>query len=425
MMLFGLALAGVPGDQLDQRLRDWIRPALEAGRIHGVVVQWIRGPESFRHSYGAGFSGNSVFEIGSVSKAFTGELLAEAALRGEVALDDPLSRHLGRDAPRWTKKVTLLQLATHTAGLPRLPPGLEGGVDPYEDWDDAKLEAALAAIEPTPTGTSNYSNLGAALLGRILERASGKDYPTLLAERITGPLGMTNTDVDGAAPVQGHGSGGQPVAPWTLNAFDAAGGIHSTPVDLMKWVRAHFDPSAPTTGAMALATRAHHRSPGSDVGLLWHRNASMVWHNGETGGYHALVAFVPGSKAGVVVLSDTATELVDQVGFAALQLLEGMEPEPLQMRAAVEVPDHVLVALAGRYGPVNVVHERQALWLELEGQPRYRMWAAGPSRYYLLEAPVEITLLQGRMVFEQQGVPRQEWTRDQVSTPTRAQSPPR
>lgn len=415
MFLFSVVFAGVSADQLDASMGQYVQPALEAGRLNGVVVQWIRGSESFHRSYGADLDAEAVFEIGSISKAFTGELLAEAVLRGEVALDDPVSKHLPKGAPKWTRKVTLLQLATHTSGLPRMPVDFDGPPDdPYASWDDAKLEAALERTEPGPPGAHLYSNLGAALLGRVLERASGQDYPTLLSERITGPLSMQRTDVDARAPVQGHDATGREVGPWKLGSFDAAGGIHSTATDLTKWVRAHFDPASPLAKSMALATRTHHAETQTSVGLLWHRNASMIWHNGQTGGYHSLVAFHPGSGSGVVVLGDTATELVDQIGFAALQLLQEMDPEPLQMRAAKTFPDHFLVALAGEYGPVRVVHEPGALWLELKGQPRYRMWAESPTRFYLLEAPVEIEINQGRMVFEQQGLERQVWERKQA-----------
>jgi len=283
---------------------------------------------------------------------------------------------------------------------------------PTRDGDDARLDAALLAVEPTPTTESKYSNLGAALLGRVLEHASGKDYATLLRERIAEPLRLGHTTVEGGETVQGHDAGGREKEGWVLGSFDAAGGIHSTSGDLATWVRAHFDPAAPTAKAMDLAVQPRYRKDQNAIGLLWHRNDAMVWHNGQTGGFHSLVAFTPQNRPGVVVLGDTATELVDEIGFAALQLLQGQEPPPLPIREAKQYPGHFLVALAGQYGPVEVVLEQESLWLKLQDQGPFRMWAESPTNFYLLEAPVEIEISQGRLSLEQAGLERQSWPKE-------------
>ena len=411
--LFAVAFGGVPWAEFDAKLERLVRPALDAGRIDTLEIAVFTGSEVHELHFGSPVGLDTVFEVGSVSKAFTGILLADAVQRGELVLTDPLSKCVP-GAPKWAKKISLHQLATHTSGLPRLPVGFDGQPpdDPYRSWDSAKLLASLPQTQLAPAGTYAYSNLGPALLGLCLEGASGKPYATLVQERISAPLGLQHTAVDGPVAIQGHGLGGNPVPVWTSAAFAPTGGVHASAGDLVKLLQAHLQPQGPLAAPLASAIRVQHQGAETKLGLLWHvTDQGVVWHNGETGGSHALVAFSPGRKAGIVVLGNTATELVDQIGFAGLQLSQGLQPEPLQLRPAVQLPNHLLAALAGTYGPAQVQHQHGGLWLKLPDQPAYRLWASSEDRFYLLEAPVEVTLTQSKLVFEQTDTPRLEWAR--------------
>ena len=175
----------------------------------GIVVGMI-GPNGRKVvSYGAAekgdaraLNGDTVFEIGSVTKVFTSLLLADMVQRGEVALTDPVAKYLppGVKVPqRNGRQITLEDLATHTSGLPRLPSNLKpkDAANPYADYTVAQMYEFLASYElPRDIGTKyEYSNLGGGLLGHALALRAGQDYESLVRSRITAPLGMKDTSI--------------------------------------------------------------------------------------------------------------------------------------------------------------------------------------------------------------------------------------
>ena len=151
---------------------------------------------------GTRVDGETVFELASVTKAFTSLLLADAVTRGEVALSDPVSRYLPpsvRMPERGGRAITLHDLATHTSGLPREPSNLQpkDPANPFADYTVEQLYQFLSGHELTRDIGSEfeYSNLGAGLLGHVLALRAGSDYETLVRTRITSPLGMSSTGV--------------------------------------------------------------------------------------------------------------------------------------------------------------------------------------------------------------------------------------
>jgi CubicO group peptidase (beta-lactamase class C family) len=262
-----------------------------------------------------GFGGadpDTVFQIGSVTKAVTGLLLADMAERGQVLLSDQASKYLPGAPPG---RVTLLDLATHTSGLPRLPPGLLRYAllrpgDPYAWYPAGALVRAARRSLATAAGGQPYlySNYGFGLLGFLLSQAAEVPYPKLAQQRVCGPLGMRATTFD-ATPVQGYRRG-RPAGPWHMGALSAAGGLHSTATDLARLLEACLAPE--TTGLSqavraALAPRVT-TSPETEVGLAWHHalrdGKRVIWHNGMTGGFSAMVALRPARRAGAAVLAN-------------------------------------------------------------------------------------------------------------------------
>ncbi|MEI6108376.1 MAG: serine hydrolase domain-containing protein, partial [Opitutae bacterium] len=187
----------------------------------------------------------AIFEIGSISKVFTSLLLAQTVIEGKAALTDPISKFLppGLNLDPKVAGITLEQLATHTSGLPRLPDnlGATDPLDPYANFTTGRLEDFLRRYHPaaTPPQSMAYSNLGAGLLGHLLERIHGRPYATLLAERITGPLGLPDTVITLSPEQQTRfatpHSGTMPVKPWQMGSLQGAGAIRSTAADLIKF----------------------------------------------------------------------------------------------------------------------------------------------------------------------------------------------
>lgn len=281
----------------------------------------------------------TIFQIGSVTKVLTCLLLADAVLRGEVALDQPLATLIPETATHPSgRPITLEDLATHSSGLPRLPPGLarqalRNRQDPYASLTTTQLVAALARTPRRTPGTAvRYSNFGAGMLGEALSRAGGSSYESLVISRIAQPLGMHDTVVHGSAEQHGrravgHSRRRRPVPDWQLPAMPAAGALRSTMTDLLALLDAHLRPErSPMASAIRLAIEPRIAAGRRlRVGLGWHvlarkDAADWWWHNGGTGGYFSIVAVDPFNKAAVAVLTNTARS-VDRLGMKILDHL--------------------------------------------------------------------------------------------------------
>src|SRR5688572_19370517 len=207
-VLLANATASAQDIPTDSAIRAIIKPRVDTGRYAGVAVGVVsRDGRQVVTAYGprAGvtpFDGNTVFEIGSITKTFTTAILADMVARREVALDDPVAKLLppGMKFPeRDGKQITLLDLATQTSGLPRLPGNLEitNPQNPYATYTPAQLANFLASYElPRAIGAQyEYSNLGLGLLGMALSYKGRRDYEVLVAERVLRPLGMSDTKI--------------------------------------------------------------------------------------------------------------------------------------------------------------------------------------------------------------------------------------
>jgi serine-type D-Ala-D-Ala carboxypeptidase/endopeptidase len=140
--------------------------------------------------------GDTIFEIGSVTKVFTSLLLADIVNHKEVALDDPAAQYLPENVKlpeRSGKSITLLDLSTHSSGLPPLPSNLK----PETDYSVDDLYRFLSGytLPRDPGSEYEYSNLGAGLLGHLLACRAGTDYEGLIRSRIARPLSMPDTGI--------------------------------------------------------------------------------------------------------------------------------------------------------------------------------------------------------------------------------------
>lgn len=317
---------GIPLDSLAQAY------AAEHGLpslVLGVVVDGQRTVVGVGEVHGETPDAHTLYEIGSVSKVFTSLALADAVVRGETTLETPLSEVLGapvgahQDGP-----IRLVDLATHTSGLPRLDivMGMAPGFDvanPYAVYDAERLAAFLASAEPAtaPGETHLYSNVAVGALGYALAHRAGQTYDALLTERVLAPLGLTETFVtvpDTLADrfAEGHDENGEPTARWTfLDPTVGAGGLRSTASDMLTVAEAAIRPEE-TALADAIALTLEPRvSTGQrqDQGLGWillelNGGNTMAAHEGGTGGFVSFFAALPEDEIGIVVLTNRAAE---------------------------------------------------------------------------------------------------------------------
>lgn len=357
--------------------------------------------------------GDTLFEIGSMTKVFTSLLLADAVQRGEVKLDDPAAIYLPATVKmprRGDKQITLADLATHTSALPRLPSNLTPAdpANPYADYTVEQLYAFLASYElPRDIGAEyEYSNLGAGLLGHLLARRANSDYATLVRTRITAPLSMKNTFI--AIPsnaktrmATGHDETLTAVANWDLPTLAGAGALRSTANDMLTFLAAQLGyTKSPLTPAMTsmLRTRRPTGASNMTIALGWHiatssNGGEIVWHNGGTGGYRSFIGFDPKTRSGVVVLSNTSTIAgVDDIGRHLLDPAAPLLAMPKQVAAKTELFDRFV----GRYqlAPnfiLTITRENEHLYLQATGQPRFEIFPKGDREFFLKVVDAQVT----------------------------------
>ncbi len=336
---------GPPADdsRIPASVRSAVRARAETGIHTGVVVSVVDASGTSTVAYGtvdADREGpapdeSTLFEIGSITKAFTGILLADLVQQGEVALEDPIEKYLPegvRPCVTNGRPIRLSDLATHRSGLPRMPSNFRPAdpQNPYADYTVDQLYAFLGALRPSrrPEEAYEYSNLGFGLLGQLLSQATGQSYEELVAERITKPCGMqetgiTLTDEQRARLARGH-RGGKGVSNWDIPTLAGAGALRSSARDLVVFLQANLGLRETPLYEAMLASHRPRSSAGSssmDVGLGWHvrrtPTRSIVWHNGGTGGYRTFLGFVAKERRGVVVLTNS-TATPDDIGMHLL-----------------------------------------------------------------------------------------------------------
>jgi serine-type D-Ala-D-Ala carboxypeptidase/endopeptidase len=325
-----------------------LSPRTGAGVSIGVVEHGVRRVFSFGTA-----KTDSIFEIGSISKTFTGLILAQMVQQGKVHFDDPVRTLLppGTVEKPAGAEITLLDLATQHSGLPRMPDNFHPAdpANPYADYAAANLYAFIAkhgVAKPADAGFL-YSNLGFGLLGQALAAHAGITYPALLKEEVTDPLDLKDTVVQLSGEeqsrfIEGHTANHQPAHAWDLDALAGAGAIRSTAADMLTYLEAQLHPESiqPGGGSAAGATlgaaiRNQHElradaGPGMKIALAWlyDKDTGTYWHNGGTGGFSSYAFFNPqGDYAAVVLLNTTVGgpggSFADRVGQHISERLAG------------------------------------------------------------------------------------------------------
>ena len=350
---YDTAMAPVPAAQLQAVLSKDLSQALTSGALApstgaGVTIGIVDHGERQVFSYGTA-KPDSIFEIGSITKTFTGLLLAQIVAQGKVKFDEPVRELLpaGTVAKPTGNEITLLDLATQHSGLPRMPDNFNppDGSNPYADYRAADLYAFLTkhGVAKPADATFLYSNLGFALLGQALAVRAGTTYPQLLQEEITGPLGMKDTIVALSAEQQlrliaGYDGAHHPAHAWDLVAFAGAGAIRSTADDMLTYLQANLHPDKLPSGATktpngetlpAALAQSHvlraDAMAGMRIALAWLYApvTGGYWHDGETAGYSSLAAFNPKADHAVVVLVNTAGDFAHRLGEHISERLAG------------------------------------------------------------------------------------------------------
>jgi serine-type D-Ala-D-Ala carboxypeptidase/endopeptidase len=317
----------------------------------GLVIGLYQKGQLWVHGFGQGQEqtippdGNSIYEIGSITKVFTGITLAALEQQGQVTLDDSIADYLPAElnlAPD-VAAITLRQLATHTSGLPSLPDNLfteeTDEANPYRDYTASDLYQALEHVTliHLPGTVVAYSNLGMGLLGHLLALRANQPYENLVQDVLLAPLEMTDTTI-ALSPEQqqrllpGHLPTGEITPNWDFDVFAPAGAFRSTANDMLRFIQASLTESDTLVFQAIVRSQEPQWDKGEDeIGLAWQISSfpdesTVYWHNGGTGGYVSFMGIDQEHQTGVILLSNYSDWLAedDSLDWMGLELLQRM-----------------------------------------------------------------------------------------------------
>jgi serine-type D-Ala-D-Ala carboxypeptidase/endopeptidase len=315
-------------------LRDPENTGLAIGIISGGNETTLCFGQSCKAT-GARVDTNSVFEIGSITKVFTGIMLADEVINQRMKLDDKIYTYIPSKSDA-AQQVSLLQLSTHSSGAPRLADNFWASVkdkkNPYASYSEKELYAYLdnMQLRSTPGTRYSYSNVGTGILGNILCKQYRTSYEALVKKKVCQPLYMNNTTIQFSDFHKKHlttgYSKGEAVQNWDFqDATAGQGALRSTLSDMMKFMRFSLQPHGELQPAAELASQVHFidNKTGQRMGLGWHigwfNEHKYLEHTGGTGGYRSFLGIIPGTNTGVIVLSNSDND-VSSIGLQVLKI---------------------------------------------------------------------------------------------------------
>jgi D-alanyl-D-alanine-carboxypeptidase/D-alanyl-D-alanine-endopeptidase len=407
----------------DAAVRAILAERIDVGRQSvGMIAVTLREGQRRLVTYGhsgtaedRALDGDTVFEIGSITKVFTALLLTDMVQRREVALEDPVAALLppGTRIPERGRPITLLDLATYSSGLPNMPDNFAPSdpANPYANSTAERMVAFLATytLKFDPGTHYEYANLGFALLGHALAARAGKDYEELVVERICTPLGLHDTRIAltpamQARMVQGHDSNLFPTPNWDLNAFVGSGALRSTANDMCVFLEACLgqrDTALSPAISALLEVRRPATSSSTDVALGWFatkaRDDEIIWKDGGTGGACSFIGYSSKSRQGAVLLSNAGyVNSINDIGFHLINPAFPVKPQ----RRSVAVEPERLDGLVGiyRFSPTFagvVTRQGSRLFAQRHGQAMYEIFPASDTEFFYRMVNAQLTFERG------------------------------
>jgi CubicO group peptidase (beta-lactamase class C family) len=233
-----------------------------------------------------------------------------------------------------------------------------------------------------------YSNLGVGLLGYVLSQVCGDDYDGMIRTLITRPLGMTDTGVVLTTTQLQRAAQGYCVVPdesplWDLSVLAGAGEVRASLHDMMIFLKANLVPEAtPFSSAIKLSQQIQAADPSMNVGLGWIIEGSgddvMIWHNGQTDGFHSHIAFKPSEQTGVVMLTNTAS---DVQCFSDIAFGKDCEPQREYQHTELQLQRFLGTCNFEDGDSVEVTRHNSFLVIQITGQPKYRLSAVSKGKF--------------------------------------------
>jgi len=338
---------------VDAYVNEWGNIFMQNRQHVGLSIGIVQNGVQHTYHYGstrknryAHPTDSTIYEIGSVTKTFTGFLLAHAILERKVFLLDDIRRYLDTPYTKWISNATpvrIMHLANHTSGLPKNVPAFKDGQTPAQIVDDFKgfterdflHQLAQVKTSSAPGAQYAYSNAGVQLLGVILQKIYNQPYAALLEQYITGPLGMRDTRLtiapaDTVRVAKGYDSAGNIMPQADMwKAIPEAGYLKSTTADMLKYLQANLDAQNDTIQLAQQVTLVKTDEGGDAIGLYWfvHQQPgayNYVSHAGGTFGCTSYCLLVPKYNIGIVCLVNDAAPATEKALKKLAQNIAGM-----------------------------------------------------------------------------------------------------
>ena len=380
-----IAPSGVPQAPDEARLKEILKDfeqyaekGMNDWKVPGMAVAIVRGNETiYLKPFGVKkvnssdpVTPNTIFQIGSTSKAFTAALVAMQVDAGKVKWDDRVIDHLSDFEmydPWVTREFTVTDLMAQRSGLP----GYSGGDLVTLGYDRGYLERSLRYTKPETSFRSAYAYQNTLFLttAELVENLTNKSWEENIQKKIFQPLGMSNSSVDMKSFQQAKDvaylhqirNGRVTALPMDWKYMDwpyiygPAGGINSDIIDMTKWLRLQMH-NGSFEGKQLISENStiYMHSPKTIISPMasasnvyycqgWIYQESkpypIIWHNGGTLGHHTMVAFVPQADIGIVVLSNIDSALPESLAYRFFDQYFGNPAKDYSAKALVQTKE--------------------------------------------------------------------------------------
>ncbi|PKD16240.1 serine hydrolase [Salegentibacter salinarum] len=397
-------------EAIEERIKEDYTPSIAIAIIDSTGIQYFNFGKISKE--GRKVDANTIYEIGSVTKVFTGILLAQQVLDGDLKLEDEINNFMPNDINVpviGDTEITFGHLTDHTSGFPRIPANLNSTNpgNPYADYTVSQMYEFISDYQPVRTVGSEYeySNLAQGLLGHLLALNKNSNYEELVIQTIAKPLGMNVTRIEMNNRMKenlalGH-SNGKIVENWDISILAGAGALKSSTSDMAKFIAANLGYiKTSLTEAMKLSHKIRHNKAGDmRVAMGWHikkgSKGDIIWHNGGTGGYRAFTGFLKETGQGVVLLSNSSQSF-DDIGFHLLD--PGSELTDIKYKSdVVDLPEPTLEKYVGLYElqsefKIKITKEGKQLFAQPTGQDRFEIYPENDTVFFL-------TVVKAKIIF--------------------------
>ncbi len=335
-------------NDVDSILHEQVKIFFKKAKAPGLIIGISQNGKKNFYSYGyanslskKSFNAETIFEIGSITKTFTANLLFQLAEQKVLDIKNSVLNYLppvfNNDSV--LEKITPAGLASQTSGLPRLPSNLDKIkeytlMQPYQFYTKEHLYSFLKGLKKIIPGSYGYSNLGFGLLSTIEENATAMSFESLLNEHIFQPLRMDNTYITAKKNITDSATGyfyGKPANYWQFDCLAGAGAIKSTATDILKYLDAHFEYKDENFSTIAHKITQPVKPVATNMLICygWHTLEDLkhrvFWHNGGTYGFSTFAAFEPNTKTSVVLAANATGDNapLDKLAVDILILLMG------------------------------------------------------------------------------------------------------